>query len=53
MVSALASLFDETNISLDVTGREANALPEIFFGDGMGAGARNQKPFRLQQLHSE
>lgn len=29
MVGALATLFDQANVSFSVTGREANAVPEI------------------------
>ncbi len=50
MVGTLASLFDETNVSLGVVGCEADALPEIFLRDMMGAEAGHEKPFRLQQL---
>ena len=53
MVGALASLLDQPDLSLGVTCCEANALPQIFLRDRMGAGARHQKPFRLQQLQAQ
>ncbi len=48
MVGALTPLFNQSNLSLGVACREADALPEIFFRDRMGAGARDEKPFRFQ-----
>ena len=48
MVGALASLFNEPNLSLGVAGREADALPEISLRDGMRIGTGDEKLFRLQ-----
>src|SRR6187200_1353600 len=53
MVGALASLFDQANLSLGVACCEADALPEICLRDRMGTGARHKKPFRLQQLQTQ
>ena len=53
MVGALTTLFNEPNVSLGITRREADALPEICLRDGMGTGARHQKSFRLQQLQAQ
>lgn len=52
MVRALAPLLNESDIPLGVASGEADALPEIFFGNGMGAGAGDEKPFRLEQFHA-
>jgi transposase len=49
MVSALASLFDQSNLSLGVACRQADALPKIFFRDRMGAGELPPK-FRLPRV---
>jgi hypothetical protein len=50
MVGTLAPLFNQSDVSLGVARREADALPEIFLRDMMGAEAGHEKPFRLQQL---
>ncbi len=48
MVGAVTPLFNQPNLTLGIACGKADALPQIFFGDGMGARAGYEKPFRFQ-----